>query len=166
MNRRPFQGIPTVVLLVSMAVAVLSCAGSTDARPGTSGGTASWGTIQLSRAVAWGVPGSGSITVGLVAKNVGESNHTITAISSAAGTAELHGVVGGAMSPLEELMIPPGKTLILGDGGPHIMITGVADSTWNVSTVPIVVEFSSGSTLLLEAAFLNYGTAMRVLRSK
>ena len=166
MSKPLFRKATGTVLWVSIVVGALACAAPPNDSPAIAGGAASWATIQLSHAVAWGVPASGSMTVGLVVQNLGETNYAITGISSTIGTAELHGSVDGAMAPLAELAIPPGKTLILGDGGPHIMITGVADSAWAAGVVPIVVEFSSGSTVLLEAAFLNYGAAMRVLRSK
>ena len=72
----------------------------------------------------------------------------VGASSSAAQLVEIHQVVDGVMSKLEDgLSISAGDSAELSPGGNHIMLIGLASDIISGTEVPITLEFSDGSKI-------------------
>lgn len=122
------------------------------------------GALHVDRAVSWGLPAAASLTVGFRVRNGGTEPDTLVGVSAAAGRAMLHDVREGRMTHLTSVTLPPGGELVLGIGGPHVMLDGVSEATWDSATVDVVLQFSRAGPLPLRLPIVTFTDAIRELR--
>lgn len=79
----------------------------------------------------------------------------VGAASPAARAVELHHVLreGGRarMRPTARIVVPPRGTAVLEPGGSHVMLIGLVRPLVAGATVPLVLRFSDGDSLAIEA---------------
>lgn len=143
------------------AVLLIGCA---EGGRGSMGAGGRAGAIVVERAVAWGLQAAGALTVGLHLHNTSAAADTLVAASSPAGQAMLHGVREGRMEMLPWLEVPAGETIILGTGGPHLMLEGVSPEMWDSAAVDVTLRLRSAGDIVLRVPIMNFTDAMRGLR--
>jgi copper(I)-binding protein len=136
---------------------VLGC----DRAPALTGGTAASGDLTLRDGVAWGLASSRSTTVGFRI-TVGAAD-TLVGVASADGAAMLHDNVNDRMAHLERLPIAAGTSLVLGAGGPHIMLTETTHGYARGDSVRLVLTFARNGALPITVPLFNFSEASGLL---
>ncbi len=140
-----------------------ACTSAPPARAGI-GAEGQAGALHVDRAVSWGLPAAASLTVGFRVRNGGTEPDTLLGVSAAAGEAMLHDVREGRMMHLMSVALPPGGELVLGTGGPHVMLEGVPPATWDSAAVDVVLRFRRAGALPLRVPIVTFTNAIRELR--
>lgn len=129
--------------------------------PVLTGGAAAAGNVSVRDGVAWGLASSRSTTVGFRVMSV--TADTLVGITSADGTAMLHDNVDDRMTHLERLPLPPGATLVLGTGGPHIMLTNTTHGYVRGDSVRLLLTFARSGALPITVPLFNFSEASGLL---
>jgi copper(I)-binding protein len=153
----------TWVVTACLIVATVACTSAPPARAaiGTEGQA---GALQVDRAVSWGLPAATSLTMGFRVRNGGTEPDTLLGVSAAAGRAMLYDVREGRMTHLTSVALPPGGELVLGIGGPHVMLDGVPEATWDSAALDVVLQFRRAGALPLRVPIVTFTDAIRELR--
>jgi copper(I)-binding protein len=151
------------VVLTCLIVVTGACTPAPPARAAI-GAEGQAGALHVDRVVSWGLPAAASLTVGFRVRNGGTEPDTLLGVSATAGQAMLHDVREGRMIHLTSIALPPGDELVLGTGGPHVMLDGVLLSTWDSAVVDVVLHFSRAGTLPLRVPIVTFTDAIRELR--
>ncbi|HEY4213084.1 MAG TPA: copper chaperone PCu(A)C [Steroidobacteraceae bacterium] len=101
-------------------------------------------------------PGSDVASVYLTLVNPGKKPITIVSVESpVAGHAMVHEtrIEGGIarMRPVDRITVAPGKTVVFQPEGLHIMLHGVTQKLAVGQSVPLVLQFSDGASMHLNA---------------
>lgn len=142
-------------------VTALALLGACERAPQLTGGSATAGDVAVTDGVAWGLASSRSTTVGFRVTSVAAD--TLVGITSADGTAMLHDTVNDRMVHLERLLMAAGATLVLGAGGPHIMLTGTTHGYTRGDSVRLVLTFARNGTLPITVPLFNFSEASGLL---
>ena len=129
--------------------------------PAVTGSSATVGDLTIRDGVAWGLASSQSSTVGFrIATTTAD---TLIGVESPDGSATLHDTAGGGMKPLERLSVAAGTTVVLGAGGPHIMLTGATHGFSPGDSVRIVLTWSRNGRLAFSVPLRNFSDASGLL---
>ncbi len=143
-----------VVLLLAAA-----CARRIGAR-GTVAG------VTVTDAVAWGFPGSGSLTVGCRMESASPDS-LIAVTTPVAAHAQLHNVVTAngisSMVAVRAIPLPPQSTVRLGAGGYHVMLDSLTAQVAVGDSVAVTWEFARAGKLTLSVPVVKFGDAQEVL---
>lgn len=147
-------------MLAAFAAAVLLLSGC--AGPG------SIGEVDVAITDSWvktAEAGEMSAAFGII-ENHGADDLTVVAASSpVSGVTELHEVVDdgtGAMVMREiegGFLVPAGGRLVLEPGGNHIMLMGLTEDILAGTEVTVLIEFSNGETMTIQAPARDYAGA-------
>lgn len=101
-------------------------------------------------------PGVKVMAAYLEVKNTGKQQQTLTGVSSPAfGKIEIHrSVIHGNMAHMEhqkELPLPPGASVLLQQGGLHLMLMGVKKPLATGDQVPMTFVFGNGEKISVSA---------------
>jgi hypothetical protein len=101
-------------------------------------------------------PGVKVMAAYLEVKNNGKKQQTLTGVSSPAfGKIEIHrSVIHGNMAHMEhqkELPLPPGASVLLQQGGLHLMLMGVKKPLVTGDQVPMTFVFGNGAKISVSA---------------
>lgn len=101
-------------------------------------------------------PGVKVMAAYLEVKNNGKQQQTLTGVSSPAfGKIEIHrSVIHGNMAHMEhqkELPLPPGASVLLQQGGLHLMLMGVKKPLVVGDQVPMTFAFGNGAKISVSA---------------
>lgn len=141
--------------------------GGATACGGAGGAHTSVNGVTVSRAVAWGFPGSGSITVGCrIASSGGDS--LLAVASPVAAHTQLHNVVTSngvsRMVPAAAVPLPAGSTVTLGTGGYHVMMDSLAREVAVGDSVSVTFTFSHAGAVTLGVPMMRFGDAQDLLK--
>lgn len=152
----------------SIAVLFLLLAAACDSPPAppaedaVTGSSATLGDVVITGAVAWGISSSGSATAGWHLTSA--AGDTLVQVTSPHGTAGLHDVIGGVMSPMPGLPLDAGRRVTLGAGGPHVMITGMTTEYARGDSLTVTLRFARAGTVTLHLPVVRFSDAQAVLR--
>lgn len=101
-------------------------------------------------------PGVKVMAAYLEIKNNGKQQQTLTGVSSPAfGKIEIHrSVIHGNMAHMEhqkELPLPPGASVLLQQGGLHLMLMGVKKPLATGDQIPMTFVFGNGAKISVSA---------------
>lgn len=151
--------------LVSAAAVVGIAAGlaACGAHLGASGRA---GDVRITDVVAWGFPGSGTLTIGCHLKS--SAGDSLTAVTtSAAAHASLHNVVTTSgvsqMVEVPAVPLPAGSTVVLGTGGYHVMLDSLTGTFMPGDSVSVALVFARGGRLELRVPVVKFGDAQDLL---
>lgn len=150
MSRRRWGGLVVVALTVGC-----------NRAPELTGGSAASGDVTLTDGVAWGLASSRSTTVGFRVTSVGAD--TLIGITSADGVPMLHDNVNDRMVHLDRLPLGAGATVVLGVGGPHIMLTETTHGYARGDSVRLVLTFARSGAVPLTVPLFNFSDASGLL---
>lgn len=119
------------------------------------------GSLTISHAVAWGLAAERTATIGMVVR--AEGGDTLREVIPPSGTAAIHQAGGGPMIPVEFFTIPPGRTVTLGTGGVHIMVSGLDRGYAPGDSLAVTFRFSRAGRLTLTIPVLRFGDAQAIL---
>ena len=150
----------------TLAMVLVACGAAPPDPPASSsiGVQGEVGALRVDRAVSWGLPSAGSLTVGFRVRNEGTETDTLQGVSAVAGRSMLHDLQGGRMVRLEAVPLPPGREVVMGLGGPHVMLDSLFRDTWDSSTVDVVLRFSRAGALPLRVPIVTFTEGIRELR--
>jgi copper(I)-binding protein len=129
--------------------------------PQLTGGSAASGDVSVTDGVAWGLASSRSTTVGFRVTSV--AGDTLIGIASTDGAAMLHDNVNDRMVHLERLPLEAGATIVVGDGGPHIMLTETTHGYARGDSVRLVLTFARNGAVPITVPLFNFSEASGVL---
>jgi copper(I)-binding protein len=141
-----------VVLLVAMGC---------RRAPALQGVTASAGHLALSQGVAWGLASSHSTTIGFRVSTT--EADTLLGVESPDGIATLHDNVNNRMTPLARLPVPAGGAVVLGDGGPHIMVTETTHGYAPGDSIRLTLRWARQGPLTISLPLKNFSDASAIL---
>lgn len=142
------------------AVLMLMLAGCRSA-PAVAGASAAVGDLTVRDAVAWGLESSHSTTIGFRA--TATTADTLVGVESADGMAMLHHETDGQMVPLERLPLDAGATVVVGGGGPHIMLTGATHGYAPGDSVRLVLSWARSGRVSLRVPLVRFSDAATLL---
>jgi periplasmic copper chaperone A len=124
------------------------------------------GGISVTDAVAWGFPGSGSLTVGCrITSSVPDSLVAVT--TPVAAHAQLHNVVTNQgisrMIAVPVVPLPAHTTVRLGAGGYHVMLDSLLANVVAGDSVEVTWEFAGAGKLTLRVPVVKFGDAQELL---
>lgn len=146
-----------------LAMVLVTACGEAPAEA-AAGAAGSAGQVQVDRAVAWGLPVVGELTVGFRVRSTGAAADTLVGATSPSGVPMLHDVVDGRMRMISAVEVAPGGTVTLGTGGPHLMLSQVPAAIWDSAIVVITLQFRQAGPVTLRVPIVTYTEAMRGLR--
>ncbi len=132
--------------------------------PVLSGATATAGHITVSNGVAWGHAASRSTTIGFHV--TAAELDTLVAVESPDGSAMLHDNVNDRMVPLARLPIAAGGTVVLGAGGPHIMVTETTHGYARGDSIRLVLHWARQGALSVTLPLKNFSDASTILNGR
>ena len=125
------------------------------------GGRAQLGDLTVSHAVLSGPATGPQASAFLILENRGSVPVTLLGVRSpAAESVQLHNVAGGRMQPVPRVDVPARGHLRLTPGRYHLMLQGLVHPLAIGDTVPLELDFSSGTVLRVQAPVLRYGDAV------
>ncbi len=128
------------------------------------GGRAQLGDLTVSHAVLSGPATGPQASAFLILENRGSVPVTLLGVRSpAAESVQLHNVAGGRMQPVPQVEVPARGRLRLTPGQYHLMLEGLVRPLAIGDTVPLELDFSSGTVLRVQAPVLRYGDAVNAL---
>ena len=129
--------------------------------PTVTGAAAASGDLTIRDGVAWGLASSRSSTVGFrVSTPTGD---TLVAVESPDGTASLHDTASEGMKTLDRLPVAAGETVVLGAGGPHIMLTEATHGFAKGDSVHLIVTWRRNGRVALTVPLRNFTDASTLL---
>ncbi len=140
---------------------VLATVAGCERKPRVTGVSATVGEVTVRDAVAWGLASSRSTTIGFRA-TAAEAD-TLVAVESADGMAMLHHETDGGMEPLERLPLDAGATVVVGGGGPHIMLSQATHGYATGDSVRLVLTWARSGRLSLLVPLLRFSDAAVLL---
>lgn len=132
--------------------------------PAVTGGSASLGDLTIRDGVAWGLASNHSSTLGFRVTTA--TADTLVGVSSPDGVAMLHDESAEGMKPLDRLPVLPGVTVVLGGGGPHIMLTEVTHGFAPGDSVRVVLQWARSGQLALTVPLRNFSDATTLLQGR
>jgi copper(I)-binding protein len=132
--------------------------------PTVTGAAAAVGDLAIRDGVAWGLASSRSSTVGF--RVTAATADTLVAVSSPDGVAMLHDNTDGGMRALDRLPVAAGEAIVLGAGGPHIMLTEATHGFARGDSVRIVLQWARNGRLALTVPLRNYSDASGLLEGR
>ena len=129
--------------------------------PLVTGASAAVGDLTVRDAVAWGLASSHSTTIGFRA--TAATADTLVGVESADGMAMLHHETDGQMVPLERLPLDAGATVVVGGGGPHIMLTETTHGYATGDSVRLVLTWARSGRVSLLVPLLRFSDAAGLL---
>jgi periplasmic copper chaperone A len=128
------------------------------------GGRAQLGDLTVSHAVLSGPATGPQASAFLILENRGSVPVTLLGVHSpVAESVQLHNVAGGRMQPVPRVDVPARGHLRLTPGQYHLMLEGLAHPLAIGDTVPLELDFSSGTVLRVQAPVLRYGDAVNAV---
>lgn len=149
--------------LIALMVTGVVMAGCQRA-PTVTGASATAGDLTIRDGVAWGLASSRSSTIGF--RVTAATADTLVAVESPDGTATLHTMVDGRMADLLALPVAGGATVVLGGGGPHIMLTETTHGFAPGDSVRIVLQWARSGRLAFSVPLRNYSDASGLLEGR
>lgn len=138
---------PWVRLVLAPVIVSAACARGDDGR-----GAAPVARIEAHRAWTLAADSGGQAAAYLVLTNTGDASDTLKALrSDAAAAASMHVSINRGrtvqMVPVGALPIRPADSLVLAPLGTHVMLTGLRQSLLAGDSIPLLLEFASGTSL-------------------
>jgi copper(I)-binding protein len=128
------------------------------------GGRAQLGDLTVSHAVLSGPATGPQASAFLILENRGSMPVTLLGVHSpAAESVQLHNVAGGRMQPVPQVEVPAHGHLRLTPGQYHLMLEGLVHPLAIGDTVPLELDFGSGTVLRVQASVLRYGDAVNAV---
>ena len=154
------------VALFTLTVFLVAGCGSPPAPPAAAvdaatGVEAHPGDVTITDAVTWGISSSGSVTAGWHMTSAAWD--TLVEVASPHGSAGLHDVIGGVMSPMTGLPLEAGRRVTLGAGGPHVMITGMTEGYARGDSLEITVRFARAGAVTMRLPVVRFTEAQGLL---
>jgi copper(I)-binding protein len=149
--------------LIRLALASMVLSGCQRAASVT-GASAAAGEVAIRDGVAWGLASSRSSTIGF--RVTAATADTLVAVESPDGTATLHTMMDGRMADLLALPVAGGATVVLGGGGPHIMLTETTHGFAPGDSVRIVLQWARSGRLAFSVPLRNYSDASGLLEGR
>lgn len=155
-----------LVALFTMAALLAAGCGSPPARQAAASDPATGveahpGDVAITDAVAWGISSSGSVTAGWHMTSA--EGDTLVEVASPHGSAGLHDVIGGVMSPMTGLPLDAGRRVTLGTGGPHVMITGMSEGYARGDSLEITLRFARAGAITMRLPVVRFTEAQGLL---
>lgn len=156
--------IATVLSLLSLLL--MAACGSPPAPPAADadsfqGTRTELGDLSITDAVAWGISSSASATAGWHMTST--AGDTLVEVTSPHGTAGLHDVIGGVMSPMTDLPLDAGRGVTLGAGGPHVMITEMTEGYARGDSLTVTLRFARAGTVTMRLPVVRFSDAQSLL---
>jgi copper(I)-binding protein len=129
--------------------------------PTVTGASATLGDLSVRDAVAWGLASSRSTTIGF--RVTATSLDTLIAVESPDGMAMLHDTANGKMIHRERLPVGGSATVVVGGGGPHIMLTDATHGYSSGDSVRIVLTWARSGRMVLSVPLKKYSDASGLL---
>jgi copper(I)-binding protein len=128
------------------------------------GGGAQLDDLTVSHAVLSGPATGPQASAFLILENRGSVPVTLLGVRSpAAESVQVHNVAGGRMRPVPQVEVPARGHLRLTPGHYHLMLEGLVHPLAIGDTVPLELDFSSGTVLRVQAPVLRYGDAVNAV---
>ena len=147
---------------VWVGLALLAAAGCRRP-PELTGASATRGDLTVRDAVAWGLASSRSTTIGF--RVTATSFDTLIAVESPDGVAMLHDTENGKMTHRERLPVGGSAAVVVGGGGPHIMLTDATHGYAPGDSVRIVLTWARSGRLALSVPLKKYSDASGLLQA-
>lgn len=123
--------------------------------------------VTVTDAVAWGFPGSGSLTVGCRMESTAPDS-LIAVSTPVAAHAQLHNVVTAngvsQMVPVSAIPLPPQSSVRLGAGGYHVMLDSLTAQVTVGDSVAVTWDFARAGKLTLYVPVVKFGDAQDLLK--
>lgn len=123
--------------------------------------------LTVTDAVAWGFPGSGSLTIGCRMEST-SADSLVAVTTSVAAHAQLHNVVTKAgisrMVPVDAIPLPPQSSVRLGAGGYHVMLDSLRTQVSVGDSVEVTWDFARAGKLTLYVPVVKFGDAQELLQ--
>lgn len=125
------------------------------------------GGVTVTDAVAWGFPGSGSLTIGCRMESA--TPDSLIAVSTpVAAHAQLHNVVTAngisRMVHVSAIPLPPQSSVRLGAGGYHVMLDSLTAEVAVGDSVAVTWDFAQAGKLTLYVPVVKFGDAQDLLK--
>ena len=129
--------------------------------PTVTGATTTAGDLTIRDGVAWGLASSRSSTMGF--RVTTPTGDTLVAVESPDGSATLHDTASDGMKALDRLPVAAGVTVVLGAGGPHIMLTEATHGFAAGDSVHLIMTWSRSGRVALTVPLRNFSDASTLL---
>ena len=150
------------ITLSTLSMLLLTgCSTPPPAEDTADGVRAKVGDVEITDAVAWGISSSGSSTAGW--HMTSSAGDTLVEVTSPHGSAGLHDVIGGVMSSIPALVLDSGRRVTLGAGGPHVMITEMAEGFTRGDSFTVTLRFARAGTVTMRLPVVRFTEAQTLL---